>query len=84
MLSCADLDSAVAAGGAGEPLDGPAGAGLDEPGDGEGGEHDGQVGVDGLTFVVADRAGLQVVLDILNDFSRFGAAAITIAAPLTP
>jgi hypothetical protein len=29
--------------------------------DGQGGEHDGQVSVDGLAFVVVDRSGLQVV-----------------------
>lgn len=33
-------------------LTGPAGAVLDEPGDGERGEHDGQVGVDGFAFAV--------------------------------
>jgi hypothetical protein len=62
VLAGADLDRAVAAGGADEFLDGPAGAGLDEAGDGEGGEHDGQVGVDGLALAVVDGPGPQVVL----------------------
>jgi hypothetical protein len=31
-------------------------------GDGEGGEHDGEVGFDRFAFVVVDRSGLQVVL----------------------
>ena len=51
----ADLDRAVAAGGANEFLDRPAGAVLDEPGDGQRGEHDGEVGFDGVAFVVVDR-----------------------------
>jgi len=62
VLAGTDLDGAVAAGGADEFLDGPAGAGLDEPGDGEGCEHDGQVGVDGLALAVVDGPGSQVVL----------------------
>ena len=45
-----DLDGAVAAGGADDFLDGPAGAVLDGPGDGQGGEHDGQVGLDGVAL----------------------------------
>ena len=61
VLAGADLDGAVAAGGADELLDGPAGAVLDEPGDGQGGEHDRQVRVDRFTDVVIDRPGLQVV-----------------------
>ena len=52
-----DLHGAVAAGGADEFLDAPAGLGLDPVADGHGGEHDGQVGVDGFAFVVVDRAG---------------------------
>jgi hypothetical protein len=48
----AGWDGAASAGGADEALDGAAGAGLDEPGDGERSEHDGQVGVDGLALVV--------------------------------
>ena len=48
VLAGADLDAAVTAGGADRALDGAAGAVLDEPGDGERGKHDGQVGVDGL------------------------------------
>ena len=54
VLPGADFDGPVAAGGTDEPLDGPAGAGLDEPGDRERGEHDAQVGVDGLAFAVVD------------------------------
>jgi hypothetical protein len=40
-----------------EALDGAAGAGLDEPGDGERSEDDGQVGVDGLALVVFGLGG---------------------------
>jgi len=36
----------------------PAGLGFDPVADGHGGEHDGQVGVDGLAFVVVDGPGL--------------------------
>src|SRR3954447_10807372 len=57
-----DFDSAVAAGGADELLDRPAGPVLDPAADREGGEHDAQVGVDGLALVVVDRPGLQVML----------------------
>jgi hypothetical protein len=53
VLVGADLDGAVTAGCAGEPLDGPAGAVPGEPGDREGGgEHDRQVGVDALALAV--------------------------------
>jgi hypothetical protein len=45
-VSGLDLDGAVPARRAGELLDGPAGVVLDEPGDGEGGEYDGQAGDD--------------------------------------
>ena len=40
--------------------DGQACAGLDRMGDGQGGEHDGQVRFDGLALVVEDRAGCEV------------------------
>jgi hypothetical protein len=40
VLVCADLHGAVASGGADELPDGPSGAVLDEPGDGQGGEDD--------------------------------------------
>lgn len=50
VVAGADLDGAVAAGGAGELLDRPAGAVLDEPGDGQGGQDDGQVGLDGVAL----------------------------------
>ena len=53
MAAGADGDGAVAAGGLDEPLDGPAGVGLDLVGDGEGGEYDGEVGLDRFAFVVA-------------------------------
>jgi hypothetical protein len=46
VLAGADLDGAVAAGGADEFPDGPAGAVPGEPGDGEGGEDGAQVGVE--------------------------------------
>jgi hypothetical protein len=62
VLAGADLDRAVAAGGAGGFLDRSAGAGLDEPGDGGGCEHDGQVSVDGLALAVVNGPGSQVVL----------------------
>ena len=52
-----DLDGAVAAEGADEFLDRPAGPGLDAVGDRQRGEHDGEVGVDGFAFVVVDRPG---------------------------
>jgi hypothetical protein len=52
VLAGAHLDGAVAAGGADELPDGPAGALLDEAGDGQGGEDDGQVGLDGVPFAV--------------------------------
>ena len=55
------LDGAVAAGGADEFLDAPAGLVLDEVADGQGGKHDRQVDVDRFAFVVVDRAGLQIV-----------------------
>jgi RHS repeat-associated protein len=56
-----DLDGAVAAGGTDELLDRPAGPVFDPAADGEGGEHDGQVGLDRFALTVVDRAGLQVV-----------------------
>ena len=51
-----DLDCAVAAAGSDEFLDAPAGLVLNPVGDGQGGEHHGQVGVDGLTPVVVRSA----------------------------
>ena len=56
------LHGAVAACGADEFLDAPTGLVLDPVADGQGGEHDAQVGLDGVAGVVVDRAGLQVVL----------------------
>jgi hypothetical protein len=57
-----DGDGAVAAGGADEFPDAPAGDGLDPVADGQGGEHDGQVRFDGVALAVVDRPGLQVAL----------------------
>ena len=71
MLAGADLDGAVAAGGADELLGGPAGAALDEPGDGQGGEDDREVGLDGVPLAVVDRPGPQVVFDMRKLFSMF-------------
>ena len=50
-----DLDGAVAAQGPDDLPDGPSGGVLDPPGDGEGGEDDGEVGFDAVAFVVVDR-----------------------------
>lgn len=52
-----DLHGAIAASGRDELLDRPAGAFLDDAGDREGGEHDAQVGFDGIAGVMEDRAG---------------------------
>ena len=49
-----DLYGAVAAGGLDELLDRPAGAGLDPPADGERGESDGRMGLDGVALAVVD------------------------------
>ena len=57
MLAGAELDGAVAAGSPDDALDGPADAVLDEPGDGECREHDGQASAGALARAVADRAG---------------------------
>lgn len=61
VVAGVDLDGAVAAEGLDESADGPAGEVLDALGHGEGGEHDGEVGVDGFPFPGIDRAGFQVV-----------------------
>jgi hypothetical protein len=71
VLAGADLDGSAAAGGADECLDGPAGSGLDKPGDGEGGEDDGQVGVDGLALAVVDGPGPESCFDMRKLFSMF-------------
>jgi hypothetical protein len=52
----------LAAGGLNEFLDRPAGVGPDVVGDGQCGEHDRKLGVDGFALVVIDRPGFQVVL----------------------
>src|SRR5262245_19698651 len=62
LPACFDLHGAVAACGSYEFLDAPTGLGLDVVADCQGGEHDGQVSVDGFPFVVVDGPGLQVVL----------------------
>lgn len=61
MVAGLDRDGAVAAGGADEFLDAPARLGFDVVADGHGGQHDAQVGFDGVAQTVIDRAGLQVV-----------------------
>jgi hypothetical protein len=50
VVSGLDLDGAVAACGANEFPDGPAGPVLDPPADGQGGGDDGQVGFDGVAL----------------------------------
>ena len=55
-----DLDGAVAAGGRDELADGPARGVLDLAADGHGGEHDREVGFDGVALAVVNRPGLQV------------------------
>jgi hypothetical protein len=49
------------AGGAHEFLDAPSGSVFDQVADGQGGERDRQVGIDGFASVVVSRAVLQVV-----------------------
>ena len=70
VLAGLDLDGAVAAGGPDELPDGPAGLVLDPAADGQGGEHDGQVGFDRVALV-RGRSGraCRSLLDIRNDFS---------------
>jgi hypothetical protein len=48
---------------------GPAGSVFDPVADGEGGEHDRQVGLDRLAFVVVDRADRRSCLDMRKLFS---------------
>src|SRR5215211_9142682 len=52
-----DGDAAVAAQGLHEFPDRPAGLAFEPVADGEGGNHDGEVGLDGVAFVVVDRPG---------------------------
>ena len=66
--------------------DGQSGARLDGVGDGQCGEHDGQVGFDGVAHAVEHRPGLRSLLDIRNDFStchRSWYFAMTSAAGIT-
>jgi hypothetical protein len=58
-----DLDGAVAAGGADELADRPACPVFGPAADGQGGEHDREVGFDAVPLVVVERPGLQVVLE---------------------
>jgi len=55
-----DLDRTVAAGRLDELPDRPSGCRLDPAGDGERGEDDRQVGLDGVALVVVNGAGLEV------------------------
>jgi hypothetical protein len=57
-----DFDGVVAAQAGDELLDRPVGAPLEPAGDGEGGEHDGEVGLDRVAFVVVDRPRAQIRL----------------------
>ena len=52
-----DGDAAVAAQGLHEFPDRPAGLAFEPVAHGEGGHHDGEVGLDGVAFVVVDRPG---------------------------
>jgi len=69
MSSGAGLDpnGAVAAGGADELADRPAGLDLDPAADRDGGEHDGQVGFDRVASAVAAGRACRLLLDIRND-----------------
>lgn len=60
MLADLDLDDAVAAGGLYEFPDRAAGPCLDPAADGQGGEHDRRVGLDGLALAMLDGPDLQV------------------------
>jgi hypothetical protein len=60
LLSGLDLDRSVAAGCLDEFPDRPAGPCLNPPADGQGGEHDRQMGLDGIALAVVNRPGLQV------------------------
>ena len=62
MVAGGDGDGSVPAGGLDEALDGPAGGLLDPVRDRHRGEHDGQVGLDGVLLAVIDRPGSQVGL----------------------
>jgi hypothetical protein len=60
MQAGLDLDRAIAAGCFHELADGPAGVLLDPAADGQGGEDDGEMSLDGVAQVVLDGPGLQV------------------------
>jgi hypothetical protein len=60
MRAGLDLDRAIAAGCFHELADGPAGVLLDPAADGQGGEDDGEMSLDGVAQVVLDGPGLQV------------------------
>jgi hypothetical protein len=55
-----DRDAAVAAQSLHEFFDAPSGLAFEPSADREGGEHDGEVGFDGVAFVVVDGPGSQV------------------------
>jgi hypothetical protein len=57
-----DRDAAVAAQSLHEFFDAPSGLAFEPSADREGGEHDGEVGFDGVAFVVVDGPGSQVGL----------------------
>ena len=63
-----DVDGAVAAGGVYELLDRPAGAVFEESAHGERGEHDREMRVDRLAFVVVYQSGGEVVLGHAEGF----------------
>jgi hypothetical protein len=62
LVSGLDLDGVVAAQPGDELLDRPVGELLEPAGDGEGGEHDSEVGLDRVAFVVVDRPRAQIGL----------------------
>ena len=62
VLAGLDLNGAAAAGGLNEFPDRPACLRFDPAANGEGGEDDGEVCLDGVALAMVDRPGLQVVL----------------------
>lgn len=60
MVSGLDGDGAVASEGVDEVSDADSGACFEPAGDGQGCEDDGEVGVDGVSFVVVDGAGCEI------------------------
>jgi hypothetical protein len=64
-----DRDAAVAAQSLHEFFDAPSGLALEPSADREGGEHDGEVGFDGVAFVVVDGPVRRSILDMRKLFS---------------